>query len=343
MIKILSPDISHKSDVGGVALDLATSESVCRSAQAIYARAQQLQPTAVIQGFTVQAMVRRPHARELIIGASEDAVFGPVILFGQGGTAVEVTADRAIGLPPLNMVLAREVISRTRVAKLLAGYRDRAPADVDAVCRTLIQVAHLVTEVPEIVELDINPLWADDKGVVALDARIRLAAADSVRVDRCSIRPYPAELEEWMTWDGQRTLVRPIKPEDGPQHIEFFNSLDPLDVRFRMFMMVRELRPSQLARFTQIDYDREMAFIATRKLDSGGWQTLGVARAVADPDNVRAEFAIIVRSDIKGRGLGRILLKKLIDYLRSRGTSEVVGEALSNNQRLLGLVKQFGF
>ena len=342
-IKILSPDISHKSDVGGVALDLATSESVRTAAQAMYARAQQLRPTAAIQGFTVQAMVRRPHARELIVGATEDAVFGPVILFGQGGTAVEVMADRAIGLPPLNMVLARELISRTRVAKLLAGYRDRAPADVDAVCRTLTQVAHLVTDVPEIVELDINPLLADDKGVVALDARIRLAAADSVRVDRCSIRPYPAELEEWITWDGQPTLVRPIKPEDGPQHIEFFNSLDPEDVHYRMFMMVRELRPSQLARFTQIDYDREMAFIATQRLDGGSWQTLGVARAVADPDNVRAEFAIIVRSDLKGRGLGPILLKKLIDYLRSRGTREVVGEALSDNRRLLKLVKQFGF
>jgi acetyltransferase len=342
-VKILSPDITHKSDVGGVALDLATSESVRTAAQTMYARARQLRPAAVIQGFTVQSMVLRPHAHELIIGATEDAVFGPVILFGQGGTAVEVLADRAIGLPPLNMVLARELIFRTRVAKLLAGYRDRAPADIDAICRSLTQIAHLVTDIPEIVELDINPVLADDKGVVALDARIRVAAADRIGSDRCSIRPYPAELEEWITWDGRPTLVRPIKPEDAPQHIEFFNSLDPVDVHYRMFMMMRELRPSQLARFTQIDYDREMAFIATSKLPDGRWQTLAVARAVADPDNVRAEFAIIVRSDLKGRGLGPILLRKLIDYLRNRGTTEVVGETLSDNKRLLGLVKQFGF
>jgi len=309
----------------------------------MHTRARQLRPAAVIQGFTVQAMVRRPHAHELIIGASEDSVFGPVILFGHGGTAVEVVADRAIGLPPLNMVLARELILRTRVAKLLAGYRDRPPADLDAICRSLTQIAHLVTDIPDIVELDINPMLADDKGVVPLDARIRLAAADGVGPDRCSIRPYPAELEEWITWDGQSTLVRPIKPEDGPQHIEFFNSLDPVDIHYRMFMMVRELRPSQLARFTQIDYDREMAFIATRKLEDGRWQTLAVARAVADPDNERAEFAIIVRSDLKGRGLGPILLNKLIDYLRGRGTTEVVGEALSDNRRLLAMVKQFGF
>jgi len=294
-----------------------------------------------MQGFTVQAMVRRSHAHELIIGASEDSVFGPVILFGQGGTAVEVVADRAIGLPPLNMVLARELILRTRVAKLLAGYRDRPPADLDAICRSLTQIAHLVADIADIVELDINPVLADDKGVVALDARIRLAAAGSVVPDRCSIRPYPAELEEWITWDGQPTLVRPIKPEDGPQHIEFFNSLDPVDIHYRMFMMVRELRPSQLARFTQIDYDREMAFIATRKLEDGRWQTLAVARAVADPDNERAEFAIIVRSDLKGQGLGPILLRKLIAYCRSRGTKEIVGEALAGNERVLRLVRHF--
>ena len=342
-VKILSFDISHKSDVGGVALDLATTESVRTAALAMHARAQQTRPVAAIQGFIVQAMVRRPHARELIVGATDDSVFGPVILFGEGGTAVEVIRDRAVGLPPLNMVLARELMSRTRVARLLAGYRDHPPADADAVCRTLIQVAHLIADIPEIVELDINPLLADEFGVLALDARIRLCAADSVRADRCSIRPYPAELEEWITWDGQPVLMRPIRPEDGPQHVEFFNALDPADVHFRMFMMQRELRPSQLARFTQIDYDREMAFIATRQLDDGRWQTLGVARAIADPDSVRAEFAIVIRSDIKGRGLGTLLFRKLLDCLRDRGIVEVVGETLSENHRLLALVKRFGF
>jgi acetyltransferase len=286
-------------------------------------------------------MVRRPNAHELIVGVTTDAVFGPVILFGAGGTAVEITADRAIGLPPLNMVLARELISRTRISRLLAGYRDRLPADVTAISRTLIQVSHLIADIPEIVELDINPLLADDQGVLALDARMRVAPSGATGVDRFAIRPYPEELEEWVSWQGRRVLLRPIKPEDGTQHVEFFNALDPEDVRYRVFMRVRELQRPQLARLTQIDYDREMAFIATSEREPGRFETLGVARAIADPDNVSAEFAIIVRSDQR-KGLGPILLRKLIAYCRGRGTKELVGEALADNQRVLRLVRHFG-
>ena len=341
-LKILSPDITHKSDVGGVALDLENPQAVDDAAKAMQKRLQEYRPNARLQGFTVQSMARRPTAQELIVGTTTDAVFGPVILFGQGGTAVEVVADRAVGLPPLNTVLARELISRTRVSKLLAGYRDRPPADITAISRTLIQLSHLIADIPQIVELDINPLLADDHGVLALDARMRVAASAAGGVDRFAIRPYPEELEEWISWQGRRVLLRPIKPEDGTQHVEFFNALDPEDVRYRVFMRVRELQRPQLARLTQIDYDREMAFIATSEREPGRFETLGVARAIADPDNVSAEFAIIVRSDIKGKGLGPILFGKLIAYCRSRGIKELVGEALMDNQRIKGLVRRFG-
>ena len=341
-LKILSPDISHKSDVGGVALDLENVQAVDVAAKAMQQRVRQSRPDARLQGFTVQSMVHRPNAQELIVGTATDPVFGPVILFGQGGTAVEVTADRAVGLPPLNMVLASELVSRTRVSKLLAGYRDRPPADLAAVGRTLIQVSHLIADIPQVVELDINPLLADEQGVLALDARMRVAPFAAGGVDRFAIRPYPEELEEWISWEGRKVLLRPIKPEDGAQHLEFFNALDPEDIRYRIFMQIRELPPAQLARLTQIDYDREMAFIATCESEPGRFETLGVARAIVDPDNISAEFAIIVRSDLKGRGLGKILLRKLIEYCRARGTKQIVGDALADNARVLGLVRHFG-
>lgn len=342
-LKIMSPDITHKSDVGGVVLDLENPEAVHAAADAMRRRIHALKPTAVLSGYTVQSMARRAHSRELIVGVATDRAFGPVILFGQGGTAVEVTADRAIGLPPLNTVLARDLISHTRVARLLAAYRNTPAADIDAICHTLIQVSQMVIDLPEIIELDINPLLANDEGVIALDARIHIAPAAAGGVDRLAIRPYPVELEQRIDWNGGSVLLRPIRPEDGRQHVEFFNSLDPEDVRFRMFTRMRELAPSQLARLTQIDYDREMAFIAVRDTGNGSTETLGVARAIADPDNVAAEFAVIVRSDLKGHGLGRILMAKLIDYCRARGLQEIVGETLSYNRPLIDLVSSLGF
>jgi len=341
-VKILSPDITHKTDVGGVVLDLETPQDVQDAAIGIQKRLQDLQPNARLQGFSVQAMARRPQAHELIVGVSTDPVFGPVILFGQGGIAVEIMDDHAIGLPPLNVVLARDMISRTRVAKLLAGYRQRPPADMDAICRTLIQVAHLVADMPQIVELDINPLLADSAGVIALDARVRVAPA-AAGLDRLSIRPYPEALEEPVTWQGKHLWLRPIKPEDAPAHEAFFHALDPEDVRYRMFTRMNELQLSQLSRLTQIDYDREMAFIATRMRDDGRSETLGVVRAVTDPDNITAEFAIIVRSDLKGQGLGTLLMAKLIAYCHKRGTQAIVGEAMSHNQAILALASRFGF
>jgi acetyltransferase len=334
-VKILSPDVAQKSDVGGVSLDLDTPDAV----RAATERMRRL------DGFIVQAMARNPQAHELIAGAATDAVFGPVILFGQGGLAVEAVADHAVALPPLNTVLAHDLIGRTRVARQLAGYRNHPAADLDAIAAVLVQVSKLVADVPEIVELDINPLLADARGALVLDARMRIAMADRAgsTLDRLAIRPYPAELEETVDWQGGRLLLRPIRPEDGAAHVAFFNALTPDDVRYRMFVRVRELQPAQLARFTQIDYDREMAFIATRTGPDGHPETLGVGRVVADPDNMSAEFAVTVRSDLKGKGLGIMLMHKLIAYCRARGTREIVGEALPQNAPVIGLVKKLGF
>jgi acetyltransferase len=341
VLKISAAGLGNKSDVGGVSLDLETPEALRTAASGMRRRVKRLQPKLALQGFVLQKMVRRPFAHELFIGVSTDPVFGPVILFGQGGLAVEVMADHALGLPHLNRVLAGDLISRTRVARLLAGYRNRPAADVDAVCRCLIQVSQMVIDLPELQELDINPLLADADGALALDARMRVGPVG--KGQRLAIRPYPEDLEEWMPWQGKQLLLRPIKPEDGPQHLAFFNQLDAEDIRFRTFGSSRELDPSRLARLTQIDYDREMAFIASCQNEAGEFETLGVVRAVADPDNIRTEFGIIVRSDLKGKGLGRILFAKLIDYFRARGTQEMVGEALGHNAGVQDLVRRFGF
>ncbi len=342
-LKVLSPDITHKSDVGGVVLDLENEEAVEAAAEAMYQRVAELRPNTHLDGFSVQPMARRPGAFELIVGAREDAVFGPVILFGEGGTAVEIIADRAVGLPPLNMALATNLIARTRIASLLGGYRNRPGADRDTIALSLIKVAQLITDLPEIVELDINPLIADHAGVLALDARIRLQPAQSNGPDRLCIRPYPSELEKTVTLGGRDILLRPIRPEDEPQHHDFLAHLSPRDIRFRFFSSFRDLPHSQMARYTQIDFDREMAFIATATDDQGKPETLGVVRAVTDPDNEQAEFAIIVRSDLTGHGMGAALLDMLIAYCRDRGTGELVGQVMSDNRPMLGLAESRGF
>jgi acetyltransferase len=343
VVKILSPQISHKSDVGGVMLNLESADEVRSVCADMLARVEKLAPGARLDGFSVQPMVRRPGARELIAGATTDAIFGPVILFGHGGTAVEIIADRAVALPPLNLSLAKELISRTRVSRLLADYRDQAAADMDAICLTLVKLSHLVADLPQVVELDINPLFADANGVVALDARIGVAATTAHGSERFAIRPYPRELEECIDFHGGRVLIRPIRPEDEGAHQRFFARLAPEDIRFRFFGVLKTLDHTQIARYTQIDYDREMAFIAVGAGDDGPPGTLGVVRAICDPDNVRAEFAIIVRSDLKGKGLGRILMEKIIRYSRDRGTESLVGEVLEYNEPMLALARQFGF
>jgi acetyltransferase len=345
VLKILSPDITHKSDVGGVALNLRDEAALRSACAAMLERVAAVRPQARIEGFTVQPMAQRPQAAELIIGASIDAAFGPVVLFGAGGTAVEVLADRAVALPPLNRPLARDLISRTRVARLLAGYRDRPAARLDAVEDVLGAVSQMLADLPALAELDINPLWADAEGVLALDARIRVSPRPVAGAERFAIRPYPAELEEQVAWSGRSIQLRPIRPEDEARHRAFLMRLDPQDIRMRTFQARRELAQGELARLTQIDYEREMAFIAVDPAGDGDGdaQTLGVVRAMADPDNVQAEFGIIVRSDLKGRGLGQVLLRKMIGYLRSRGTKQITAWVLAENRAMLELAHAQGF
>lgn len=343
VIKILSDQISHKSDVGGVALNLDSADEVREAARVMLARVKMLRPEAIVDGFTVQGMVRRQHVQEVIVGATVDKVFGPIILFGQGGTAVEIMADRAVALPPLNVPLARALVARTRISKLLKGWRDTPPANEDALLSVLLAVSQLVTDVPELAELDINPLLVNHEGAIALDARIRLSAARPAGALNFAIRPYPSELSETIDWHGQRLELRPIRPEDEALHTEFLMHLDPQDIRMRVFYSRRTMERSELARQTQIDYTREMAFVAIATGTDGQPRTLGVARAMADPDNISAEFGVIIRSELKGGGLGRLLMDKLIAYLRAQGTQQLVATVLRENSRMLELSLQLGF
>ena len=342
-LKVLSPEISHKSDAGGVMLDIADEAGLREATHQMLACVGALRPDARIEGFSVQAMARRPEAQELIVGASVDPIFGPVLMFGQGGTAVEVIGDRAIALPPLNRVLARDLVARTRVSKLLRGYRGRAPADVDAVCDVLVALSRMQADLPELAELDINPLWADAEGVLALDARVRLGRTPVAGAERFAIRPFPDELTERLDWQGRTVTIRPIRPEDEPLHRAFLAHVDPADLRLRFFSSRRELPRTELARLVQIDYAREMAFIALDTAADGTQETLGVVRAVSDPDGVEAEFAILVRSDVQGRRLGSVLLSKMIGYLRDRGVARMAGYVLRGNAAMHRLVHALGF
>ena len=352
VLKILSPDITHKTDVGGVALGLNGAKAVRDAALTMLARVRSAKPQARLEGFTVQAMVDRAQAQELIVGANLDPVFGPVILCGQGGTAVEVLADRAIGLPPLNVPLARALVDRTRVARLLAGFRDTPPADREALHAVLVAVSQLLAEQDAVTELDINPLIVGPRridgpdgisGAVALDARVRISPRRPGGARAFAIRPYPQEQVEHVVWNGQALTLRPIKPEDEAQHLIFLSRLDPEDIRLRVFYSRRSIAHSELARLTQIDYARETAFVAVVAGTDGVEETLGVARALCDPDNIEAEFGIIVRSDLKGGGLGELLMRKLIRTLRAQGTQRLVATVLQDNRSMLDLAQRLGF
>jgi acetyltransferase len=338
-LKILSPDITHKSDAGGVLLNLAP-DAVEAAATEMLARVAEKAPDASVTGFVVQSMVVRPHAHELIAGIASDPGFGPVILFGQGGTAVEVIGDRAVGLPPLNPVLAQEVISRTRIARLLAGYRDRPAVDMDAVVAVLVRLSHLATEVEEVSELDINPLIADETGVLALDARIRVQKPAGSGRRRTAIRPYPEELAGDVALPGgESILIRPVRPEDAPSLVELVARSSPEDVRLRFHAGLKGLPHESAARLSQIDYDREMALVG---FDRGG-AAIGVARFAADPEGETAEFALMVQTDQQNRGIGRTLLARVVEVARGRGLRALWGEVMSVNHEMLTMADAFGF
>jgi acetyltransferase len=344
VIKIISPQISHKSDVGGVLLNIESPAILSAAAEGMLARVKRIRPDAIIEGFTVQKMIERPGAHELIIGVSTDPVFGPVILFGQGGISVEIVKDRAIALPPLNLKLARDLIERTRVYNILKGYRNITPADVTAIELTLIKISQLVIDQPEICELDINPLFADSKGVLALDARMKIKPYHGKPGKHLSIRPYPRELEEQVTLrSGEIIRIRPIKPEDEPAHQEFLEKTSPEDRYFRFFRSVDDIGHSQMARFTQIDYDREMAFVARATDETGHEETIGVVRIVCDSDASEGEFSIIIRTDKQQLGLGTILMDKIIRYSKTKGVKKLSGQILLENKAMLNLAHKFNF
>lgn len=343
-LKILSPDITHKSNVGGVALDIVGPAAVQAAAKEMMDRVAHALPDARIQGISVQPMVKRPGAYELIIGMVNDRQFGPIIMFGHGGTAVEVINDNALGLPPLNMHLAIELIARTRIYRLLRGYRDRPAVNIDGIALTLIKVAQLIMDHPEIVELDINPLLVDEYGVMALDARLRVEKTDKPAAARLAIRPYPKELEETIPLgDGRTLLLRPIVPEDEPALKAAFAKLTSREVRLRFFISMNTLSHMMGARLTQLDYDRDMALILTEPGIPGKTEVYGVVRICADPDNEQAEYAIVVRHDMTGMGLSIVLMRRIIDYARNRGIKEIYGDVLSENRVMLKLCKVFGF
>jgi acetyltransferase len=341
VVKILSDDISHKSDVGGVRLGLEHADEAQRAAEDMLVRVARLAPAARLKGFTVQPMVRRPDAHELILGMSVDPTFGPLLMFGAGGTAVEVLRDTAHALPPLDLNLARDLMRQTRVWRLLQGYRDRAAADTGRIADVLVRLSHLVARHPEIREIDINPLLADDKDVVALDARVRVADEKADQRVPMAIRPYPSR---WMIdtdLEGVGPLqIRPIRPHDEALYRDFFANVTLEDQRLRFFTGAPDLSHRFLARLTQIDYAREMAFVAVAGTSGA---LLGVVRMIADPDYTRAEYAILVRSDLKGRGLGWRLMQHLVAYARVEGLEELNGAVLAGNTTMLRMCREMGF
>jgi acetyltransferase len=340
-LKIRSPDLTHKSDVGGVALNLGNPARVKAEAAAMRKRIRAARPAARLDGFLIQRMVQRPSAIELILGISDDPVFGPVIMFGQGGTAVEQLRDTTLEFPPLNEALARAQMSRTRVYRLLQGYRGQPAADIAAIARVLMRLSQLAANHPEIAELDINPLLADAEGVIAVDARIRVATPRKLGAARLSILPYPKELEARVRLASGTTLrIRPIRPEDETRLIEMVSRMDPEDVRMRFFTVMKGLSHQLAARLTQIDYAREIALLAQPE-DSD--EILGVARFSADPDNVQAEFAAAVRSDWKGKGVGWELMRRLIAVGRQRGIATLSGMILRENETMLRFTRDLGF
>ena len=345
-IKICSRDIIHKSDIGGVQLNLRTPEEIGEAAAEIMAKTLKARPDARVAGVTLHPMIRRPQARELIAGIADDQTFGPVIAFGTGGTSVEIVNDKSLALPPLDLKMAHELMSRTRVSRLLGQYRDVRAADTDAVAGILTKLSQLSADIPEIREIDLNPLLADAEGAVVLDGRIAVAPfrAEEFRAapnTRLAIRPYPRQWESRETLrDGRQLFIRPIKPEDEPTLLSFLERIDPEDVRLRFFSSLRHFSHHFVARLTQLDYGRTIAFLA---MDQASGEILGVVRLHADPDHKNAEFAILVRSDLKGHGLGTSLMRHAIQYGRAEKYVAIIGQVLRENRAMLKLCGELGF
>lgn len=346
VMKVLSPDISHKSDVEGVRLNVRDARQVAEQFDGIASSLARLAPHARLSGVLVQAMVERRHGRELMVGVVRDAAFGPAISFGSGGVAVELLRDNAIGLPPLNVKLAGEVIDRTRAAKLLGAYRNVPAANREALINVLLRVSDLVCAAPWVAEMDINPLLVDPTGAVALDARVVIDPTPSEPDERFShlaIHPYPEALEVAAHLrDGSLVTIRPIRPEDAAMETAFITQLSDESRYLRFLSMVRHVTPEMVARFTQIDYDREMALIGVRR-EGDAESIIGVARYVRDPNPAIAEFAIVVADAAQRQGLARQLMERLMVHAKHAGIAQLRGLVLSSNRPMLDFMQRLGF
>jgi len=361
-LKIDSPDITHKSDVQGVALGIANGTAVRDAYNDMIARVKRLRPEARIHGVTVQKMARTRArtrtGREVCIGLVTDDAFGPVIAFGAGGTMIELIDDRAMELPPLNQYLARSLIERARVADTLGEWRGQPAIDMDALERVLLRVSEMVCELPQLREMDINPIIVNEDGAVAVDARIVIDGAAHGIAGRAGvyshlpILPYPARFEQvWPLRGGGEYLVRPIHTEDASMLQELVQSLSPESRYFRFVSSMTELPPTMLAKLTLIDYDREMALVAAykeRRAQPNGdiverERIIGVSRYITNPDQTSCEFSLVVADDFSGQGLGSRLMESIMDVARERGLTEIVGLVLTNNDGMLRLMRSLGF
>jgi acetyltransferase len=345
VLKIMSRDIVHKSDVGGVVLNLTSADAVRSATADILARAKALRPDARISGVIVQAMVVRAKARELILGLADDPTFGTVIVFGRGGTAVEIINDKALALPPLDLQLARDLIERTRVSRLLRAYRDVPAAKPDAVAMVLVKLAQMAADIPELRELDINPLLADEAGVLAVDARVAVGTVErkfkGSGPANFAVRPYPSQWQRHLeVRDGWRVYVRPIRPEDEPLIHDLLQHVTMDDLRLRFFAPMKQFTHEFIARLTQLDYARAMAFVA---FDEPTNQMVGVVRIHSDSIYETGEYAILLRSDLKGRGLGWALMQLIIEYAKSEGLKTISGDVLKENTVMLDMCRHLGF
>ncbi|MEJ6849354.1 bifunctional acetate--CoA ligase family protein/GNAT family N-acetyltransferase [Sinorhizobium fredii] len=343
VVKLISMSITHKSDVGGVVLDILTPMAAREAAEAIVARLKAHDPDAVVDGFAVQPMIERGHSRELILGISRDPIFGPVILFGSGGVSVEVVEDTAVALPPLDTMLAGDLIDRTRIGRLLAGFRNEPAADRAAICNALTGLSQMIVDFPCVLSMDINPLVASAEGVIALDARIEIdpqAVARPGPNRDLAIRPYPSDWEKQVTLADRLYQLRPIRPADAALYPDFLAKTSAADIRLRFLSSRKHFQDKMLVRLTQVDYEREMAFVA---LDKQSGTLAGIARLYADPDHEAAEYGLLVRTDLQGQGLGWALLAHLRDYAAADGLQRIEGLILSENSKMLRMCREFGF
>jgi acetyltransferase len=345
VLKLLSQTITHKSDVGGVQLNLATDEAVRQAFRTIQANVKQRGRIEAFEGVTVQPMVR-DKGHELIIGSSLDQQFGPVVLFGAGGVLVEIFKDRALALPPLTRTLARRLMERTQIYQALQGVRGQRPVNLDALETLLVRFSQLVSDMPDIQEIDINPLLATPERVVALDARVLLTPPDlpAEQRPRLAIDPYPNQLTApFGLNDGTEVTIRVIRPEDEPLIIAFHAGHSERTIRMRFFSMVKTLSRDSLIRLCHLDYARELALVAVRHEDAGPSHILGVSRYYLHPETGVAEFAVVVGDPWQGQGLGYHLMQRLLQAARERGVKQLVGSILHENAPMLQLVQELGF